>query len=78
MEVPDGVVPLLELVCVADVVAILENEVSLTAFEDVANATTDDVCETEPLESAGICRIVCDEEGEKLADKLLVEGNKID
>lgn len=93
MEVPDGVVPLLELTCVADVMAKLENEGSLAALEDVmiwielisaVNTTTDEVCEElgcelRLLNSAGLCSTVDDENAEKLADNMLVEGNeKID
>lgn len=93
MKVPDEVVPLLELTCVVDVMAKLENEGSLVALEDVVmwielisavNATTEEVCEElgcelRLLDSAGLCCTVDDENAEKLADKMLVEENeKID
>ena len=90
VELLDGVVSLLEIVCVADVAVELENEGSLTALEDavvwiepisVVDATIDDVCEEvecelELLSPAGLFGIAADEKAEKLADKLLVEANK--
>ncbi len=90
IEVPDGVITLFELVCVAGVVAELEDEGSLAPLDDivrwielisVVNATTDDVCdelgcELRLLDSAGLAGKVADENAEKLANKVLVEGNK--
>ena len=90
MEVPDRVVPPLEPVGVASVVAKLEDEGSLAALEDiviwielisVVNATADDVCEelggdVEMLDSAGLCTIVTGGKAEKPANKVLVEKDK--
>lgn len=93
MAIPNGVVPLLEPVGVAGVVAKLEDEGSLAALDDiviwkelisVVNATADDVCEElggdlEMLDSAGLCWIVAGEKAEKLANKVLVKRDeKID
>ena len=93
VKVPDGVVPLLELVCVARVVAELENEGSLAALEDVViwtelisvvDGTSDDVCEElgcglKVVISAGLFRTVVDDMVGKLADNILVEKiEKID
>ena len=90
MEVPDRVVPPLEPVGVASVVAKLEDEGSLAALEDiviwielksVVNATADDVCEelggdVEMFDSAGLCTIVTGGKAEKLANRVLVEKDK--
>ncbi len=79
-----------ELVCVAGVVAELEDEGSLASLDDivrwielisVVNATTDDVCdelgcELRLLDSAGLAENLADENTEELANKVLVGGNK--
>ena len=81
VEVSDGVVLLLELVCVADVTAELEDVVKWIELISEVNTTTDNVCdevgcELKLFDSAGLCRTVADEKAEKLLDEMLVEGNE--
>lgn len=80
VNVPDEVIPLLELVCVADVVAELKDRGSLVALEDVVtwtelisvvNATADDVCEELGCElirlnSVELCEMLAGEDAEKV------------
>ena len=87
VEVTDGVILLLGLVCVPDVMAGVENEGSLTTLEDVdrwivvismVNATTDNVCdkvgsELTVLDSTGFCRTVVGKKDEKLVNTIFVE-----
>ena len=89
VEVPVRVVPLLEPVCVGDVVAELEDEVSLAALEDVVirielvsvvDASPDDVCEKlgcelTMLTSTKLCGMVADKEGDRLEDKTAVDDS---
>ena len=92
VEVPDGVVLSLELVCAADVMAEPKNEESLRALEDVmiwtelisvVNATTDSICEEVGcelilLDSAGVPRMVTDEDVDESCNVMLVKEKKID
>ena len=85
VEVPVGVVPLLEPVCVGDVVAELEDEGSLAALEDVVivlvsavDASTDDVCEKlgcelAMLTSTELCGMVAGKEGDRLEGETAVD-----
>ena len=84
---------LLKLVCVADVLAELEDESSPNVLEDVekwivlisvVDVTNDNICEdvgceTILLNSAGLCRTIADEKAEELVNTMLDgEINKID
>lgn len=89
VELPVGVVTLLEPVCVGDVVAELEDEGSLAALGDVMlgielisvdDASVDDVCEKlgcklTMLTSTELCGMVAGEEGPRLEGKTAVEDN---
>lgn len=89
VEVPVGVVPLLEPVCVGDVVDELEDEGSLAAPEDVVikielvsvvDASTVDVCEKlgcelTMLTSTELCGKVAGKEGDRLEAKTAVDDS---
>lgn len=71
MIVPDGAVSLLELVCVAGVVA---------EREDVVNVAADDVCEEvgcelKLLSSVDLCGMLADEGAAKFEDKMVVDDS---
>ena len=92
VEVPDGVLLSLELICVTDVIAELKDEESPRALEDVkiwtelisvVNATTDSICEEVGcelilLDSAGLLGTITDENVEKSCNVMLVKDKKID
>ena len=88
VEVSEGMLLLLGLVCITDdVMAELENGTSPTTLEDVdswtvvipvVNATTEIVCkkvvcESKLLDSAGLCRTVADERDGKPVDTMFLE-----